>query len=200
MLIQQVEEAWAQDPSEEAVALRTAKCQESEPAQSVLPYLRWLILEDRKLPALKELQGLIWENGYRSGALLAPLYDDVPAALQRWQEAGLTLSVYSSGSIRAQQLLYAHSNAGDLRAYFSHWFDTRTGSKNKASSYKTICQMLQSPAAQVLFISDSPAELSAATDAGLSVLHSNRVDLQARGVADIHLPYPSVSSFESLSP
>ena len=37
--------------------------------------------EDRKATALKALQGMIWEGGYRSGTLVAHLYDDAVAAL-----------------------------------------------------------------------------------------------------------------------
>jgi enolase-phosphatase E1 len=199
-LIRQVQEAWAQDPAEEAVTLLRAAAQDSDPARSVLPYLQWLIREDRKLPALKELQGLIWEAGYGSGELLGPLFEDVPAALKRWQHKGLTLSVYSSGSIRAQQLLYAHSNAGDLRACFSHWFDTRTGSKHQASSYLRICKELQSPPSQVLFISDSASELDAAAEAGLAVLHSQRGEPIATTEVDPCLHHRSVSSFENVDP
>jgi enolase-phosphatase E1 len=199
-LIRQVQEAWAQDPAEEAVALRRAAAQDADPARSVLPYLRWLIHEDRKLPALKELQGLVWEAGYSSGELHGPLYKDVPPALKRWQQRGLMLSVYSSGSVRAQQLLYAHSNAGDLRGCFSHWFDTRTGSKHQASSYLRICKMLQSQPEQVLFISDSIAELDAAADAGLAVLHSQRVEPVPTGNVVACLHHPSVSNFENVDP
>lgn len=199
-LVQQVQEAWAQDCSEEAVALRRTTSLDADPCQSVLPYLQWLIRQDRKLPALKELQGLVWEEGYRSGALLGPLYEDVPPALERWQQTGLTLSVYSSGSVRAQQLLYSHSNAGDLRHRFSHWFDTRIGSKHEANSYLRICQTLQALPEQVLFISDSPAEIKAASDAGLSVLHSQRTDTQATKAADIRMSCASISSFEHVNP
>lgn len=202
-LVQQVLEAWAEDPSEEAVMLRRATPQGTDPAQAVLPYLLWLIREDRKLPALKDMQGLVWEEGYRSGALVGPLYADVPAALQRWQQSGLTLSVYSSGSVRAQQLLYAHSNAGDLRSLFRHWFDTRIGSKHESSSYLRICQTLQTLPDQVLFISDSQAELQAASEAGLKVLHSCRDDCDTISPATYSptsLPFTSISSFEAVRP
>lgn len=199
-LIRQVQEAWAQDLDQQAVALRKAVAQDTDPAKSVLPYLQWLIHEDRKLPALKELQGLIWEAGYSSGELLGPLYEDVPPALHRWQQRGLTLSVYSSGSVRAQQLLYANSNSGDLRGCFTHWFDTRIGSKNQASSYERICKALNCLPAQVLFISDSVSELDAAAEAGLAVLHSQRAEPSTMKNVDSCLQYPSASSFESINP
>jgi enolase-phosphatase E1 len=211
-LVRQVEEAWAHDPSPEAVALRSEASHHIDPALGVLSYLRYLIRDDRKLAALKELQGLVWEEGYRSGHLLGPLYEDVPPALERWQRAGLTLSVYSSGSVRAQQLLYGYSNSGDLRSRFSHWFDTRTGPKHEATSYLRICQTLQSPPSQVLFISDSHTELEAAASAALVVLHSHRLDpvstqtdstiqtALAQATPASLYAYPSVSSFEFVNP
>lgn len=140
----------------------------------VAAYLRWLIKQDRKLTPLKELQGRIWEQGYRCGDLRGPLFADVPAALKRWHAQGLQLAVYSSGSVQAQQLLYANSDAGDLTGVFSNWFDTRSGSKQDASSYVSIAQAMGSAPAKVLFISDAVSELRAAASAGMQVLFSSR--------------------------
>ena len=84
------------------------------------------------------------------------------------------LAVYSSGSVPAQQLLYGHSTAGDLRALFSHWFDTRVGSKQDKRSYRSIAEHVEVAPADVLFISDSLSELEAAASAGMTVLFSDR--------------------------
>jgi hypothetical protein len=54
----------------------------SSPSEAVLPYLQWLIQQDRKLTPLKELQGLVWADGYARGELQAPLFRDVPEALR----------------------------------------------------------------------------------------------------------------------
>jgi enolase-phosphatase E1 len=104
----------------------------------------------------------------------------VPAALQRWRQQGLVLAVYSSGSIPAQKLLYGHSQAGDLCPLFSHWFDTRTGPKKNTESYKKIIAELQTPADQVLFISDCIDELNAASKTGMAVLLSDRGENPSR--------------------
>lgn len=192
----QVEDAWEKDPDPAAQELRlqlmhdaskTHQAYTSQPSTAIAgkpaddstlkptaAYLRWLIQTDRKLPALKELQGMIWEEGYRSGTLKGPLFEDVAPALYRWHTAGLKLSVYSSGSVKAQRLLYQHSSAGDLRHLFIQWFDTRLGSKHDPSSYAAIAKHLESPCAQILFISDSPAELQAAETAGYQLLLSTR--------------------------
>ncbi len=122
---------------------------------------------DEKLAPLKALQGLMWAEGYGSGALRAPVYADVPPALRAWQAAGIPVAVYSSGSVRAQQLFFGHTDVGDLRALFCAWFDTRTGAKREAASYARIAEALATPAARCLFLSDVQAELDAARDAGM---------------------------------
>ncbi len=139
-------------------------------------FLQDLIDQDRKLPALKELQGLIWDQGYASGELRCPLFDDVAPALRAWQRAGLELSVYSSGSVKAQQLLYRHSNAGDLSGLFSHWFDTTTGAKGDAASYRAIAAAMGLEPGAILFVSDARAELEAARTAGMATRFSRRQD------------------------
>jgi len=167
-LLEAVRQARAVDPAAAAAGL---DCSSTSP---VVPYLQWLIKADRKLTALKDLQGMIWADGYATGALQGPLFPDVAPALRRWQRQGLSLSVYSSGSVKAQQLLYGHSSAGDLRPLFSHWFDTRLGPKDDCSSYAAIAEQLKSAPERVLFISDANAELIAARAAGLRVVFSDR--------------------------
>ena len=169
-LIEDTEQAWLVDAHPSAIALRN----QSSGAASVTAYLQDLIDRDVKLTALKDLQGRIWRSGYTNGDLVAPLYNDVAESLEQWRKAGLVLAVYSSGSIPAQQLLYGHSSAGDLRGFFSHWFDTRVGSKLAETSYKSIATQMEVAPAQVLFISDSLGELEAAASAGMSALFSDR--------------------------
>jgi len=139
-------------------------------------FLQSLIDQDRKLPALKELQGLIWDQGYASGELRSPLFDDVAPALRAWRSAGVELAVYSSGSVKAQKLLYRHSNAGDLSGLFSHWFDTSTGAKGEATSYRAIAAAMGLETRAILFVSDVKAELEAARTAGMATRFSQRQD------------------------
>ena len=164
-------------------------------AARVVPYLEWLIDHDVKATPLKDLQGRIWQEGYASGAIVAPLFRDVPGALQRWHREGLTLSVYSSGSVPAQKLLYKHSQAGDLTALFSHWFDTRSGSKQEPDSYSTIAEAMGVDPPSVLFVSDSLAELHAADAAGMAVLFSDREGNPGRGSG----PFARISDYSQLS-
>src|SRR5262249_37770199 len=129
-----------------------------EPA-AVAAYARWLMDQDRKATALKSLQGRIWEDGFRTGALVGAVYPDVPAAFGRWTKAGRTLAIFSSGSVLAQRLLFGYSAEGDLTPYLSGYFDTTTGPKREASSYQAIAAALGRPPSEVLFLSDVTAEL-----------------------------------------
>ncbi len=135
--------------------------------EAVIGQLERWIDEDRKITPLKQLQGLIWEQGYRAGELHGHLYSDAEAALRRWHEQGIGLYVYSSGSIHAQKLLFGHTAAGDLTPLFSGYFDTTTGPKQTADSYRRILLAIGLPAEEVLFLSDIVAELDAAREAGM---------------------------------
>jgi len=122
--------------------------------------------EDRKIAPLKTLQGMIWADGYAAGELTGHTHPDTAPALRAWRAAGIRLYVYSSGSTEAQQLLFRHSAQGDLTPLFSGYFDTRIGGKLEAASYRKIAAEIELPAAELLFLSDHPAEISAATEAG----------------------------------
>jgi enolase-phosphatase E1 len=178
-LVRQTDQAWSEDTHPEAIQQRR-QLNEARQISDVAPYLQGLIDRDVKLTALKDLQGRIWHSGYQRGELVAPLFDDVPDALRRWHQVGLKLAVYSSGSVPAQELLYGHCQAGDLRSVFSHWFDTRIGYKQDAESYTAIAKQMQVAPQHVLFISDTVAELQAADAIGMAVLFSDREGNPAR--------------------
>ena len=129
---------------------------------SVTAYLEFLIDDNRKSLPLKTIQGRIWEQGYESGELRSPVFDDVPVAFRRWKDAGITIAIYSSGSVLAQQLLFRHTDHGDLTPYISNYFDTTTGGKRDASSYAKIASELGFDPLEIMFCSDIPEELNAA--------------------------------------
>ncbi|TWT77196.1 Enolase-phosphatase E1 [Posidoniimonas polymericola] len=122
---------------------------------------------DQKATGLKQLQGLIWKNGFDSGEMVAHVYPDVPPALDRWRAAGADLRIYSSGSIQAQNLFFGHTQQGDLLPLLSGHYDTTTGPKREAASYTSIAADWGLAPASILFLSDITAELDAARDAGL---------------------------------
>jgi len=136
---------------------------------SAASYVEWLMDRDRKSPALKALQGRIWEQGYRSGSLVGDLFPDVPPALRRWRARGLVAAIFSSGSVHAQRLLFGHSSAGDLTPLVAAYFDTTTGPKGDPESYRRIAASIGRSPDVCLFVSDAPVELEAASGAGMQV-------------------------------
>ena len=123
---------------------------------------------DRKVTSLKALQGMIWKEGYESEDYRAHLYPDVADCLRAWHAQDIALYVYSSGSVAAQKLFFRYSEAGDLTGLFSGYFDTETGPKRAANSYKIIADSIGAPPADILFLSDIVDELDAAAAAGLN--------------------------------
>lgn len=170
----------------EAVAREAGEPLDASRAAELL--IHW-IDEDRKITPLKALQGLIWEDGYREGAFQGHIYEDAVLALRRWHQAGIDLYVYSSGSVQAQQLLFAHTAWGDLTPLFRGYFDTRIGAKGDPESYQRILAETGLAADQVLFLSDVPAELKAAAQVGIRVLQLVREPTVQPG------PYPTVTDF-----
>jgi enolase-phosphatase E1 len=133
----------------------------------VLELLHAWIAEDRKATPLKTLQGLIWQEGYAQGHFHGHVYDDVPPVLRAWHDAGIALYVYSSGSIVAQKVLFAHTAFGDLTPLFRDHFDTTVGPKREAASYAAIAARTGFAPETMLFLSDIDAELDAARTAGM---------------------------------
>jgi len=151
----------------------------SDEIDSIVAYVEWLIARDRKSTGLKSLQGKIWRQGYIDGSLKAQVFADVAPALERWSAAGLSINIFSSGSVLAQQLLFAHTDAGDLTRFIDNYFDTNVGKKGEAESYRRIAARLNLQPSEILFISDVVAELDAASEAGMKTVLSLRTSHQA---------------------
>jgi enolase-phosphatase E1 len=141
---------------------------------------------DVKIAYLKSLQGYLWEEGYASGALKAPLFPDVADKILSWtgnqpqqkddggneEKENTRVMIYSSGSVAAQKLLFKHTNHSerpDLTGVISDYFDTvNAGLKTEASSYaKIAAQHPDIPVGEWLFLSDNVKEVEAAKAAGM---------------------------------
>jgi 2,3-diketo-5-methylthio-1-phosphopentane phosphatase len=123
--------------------------------------------QDLKRASLKSLQGWIWQEGFDRGELTAPFFPDVVPALRAWHESGITLAVFSSGSVDAQHAWFGHSPDGDLQPLIRAWFDLDTaGPKREQASYDAITDELGVAPGDIVFLSDVRAELDAARAAG----------------------------------
>ncbi|MCL7713640.1 acireductone synthase [Stenotrophomonas mori] len=155
-----------------ATEIAAGACQD----EVIVETLQGWIDQDRKHTALKALQGMLWDAGYRNGDYTAHLYPEVAGVLQAWHAAGIPLYVYSSGSVAAQKLFFGFSDAGDLNGLFAGNFDTEIGGKREAASYARIATAIGTAAEGILFLSDVVEELDAAREAGLRTVLLDRRD------------------------
>ncbi len=163
--------------------------------ESIAAYVEWLISIDRKSTALKSLQGKIWRQGYQEGSLQSQVFADVKPAFERWRQQGLRIGIFSSGSVLAQQLLFAHTEVGDLTPFIDSYFDTKVGKKGDAESYRRIAQAMVLEPDEILFVSDVVVELEAASAAGMKTLLSIRPGNERQEKAEL---YSSVEKFDSI--
>jgi enolase-phosphatase E1 len=122
---------------------------------------------DVKATGLKTLQGLIWREGFLSAEMRAEVFDDVPVALKLWNQRGLDVRIYSSGSIEAQRLFFGHTTAGNLLPLLKGHYDTTSGPKKIGESYRKIANAIGTMPDHILFLSDVAGELDAAKEAGM---------------------------------
>ncbi|WP_455217819.1 acireductone synthase [Kaarinaea lacus] len=161
--------------------------------ESIIAQLEQWIDQDRKVTALKTLQGLLWEEGYRQGDFQGHIYPDACEQLKTWHEKGIKLYIYSSGSVYAQKLLFGHTEFGDLNKLFSGYFDTHVGAKSDTASYREIAKELGITPGEILFLSDIQAELDAASTAGMQTLW-----LVRDGDLSLAAPHMQVRSFSEI--
>lgn len=152
---------------------------------------------DVKATPLKTLQGQIWAEAYAAGELSSHFFPDVVPQLRAWHGRGVRLAVFSSGSVASQVPWFRHAPEGDLTPLVDAYFDTvNAGPKREAPSYDTIAAALGREPGRLLFLSDLPAELLAARDAGWQVVGLAR-DGEPNAGADF-ADVPVISSFDEL--
>ena len=144
--------------------------------EEVIDTLKTWIKTDKKETALKSIQGKIWKEAFESGQIKGHVYPDVPEQLKSWTQQGIKIAIFSSGSVEAQKLIYRYSEVGDLTPFIWAYFDTSTGPKKDAGSYRLIAQELGVSASEILFLSDVVAELDAARSAGMKTVLIVRED------------------------
>lgn len=172
--------------------LRHEIAQADADIETLVIVLHGFMDEDRKSTALKAIQGMIWRTGYLQGDFRGHLYPEVAQKLADWQQQGLGLYVYSSGSVAAQKLLFGYSDAGDLRPLFSGYFDTHIGAKREVGAYQNIASQLGIAPQALLFLSDIRQELDAAQQAGW---HTCQL---IRDLPDSESRHPQVNRFDQI--
>lgn len=132
----------------------------------IVTILMTWIAEDRKHTDLKALQGMVWEAGFKNSEFKGHIYADAYHNLNQWHQQGIQLYVFSSGSVKAQKLLFGHTEYGNLTKLFTNFFDTTIGQKKTVVAYRNIAQAIATNPEKILFLSDVVAELDAAKSAG----------------------------------
>jgi enolase-phosphatase E1 len=154
----------ASGPDREKVALET---------------LQEYIRKDVKDTTLKWIQGKIWKQAFETGSIRGHVYREVPGYLRAWKDRGCRIYIYSSGSVEAQRLMFRHSEAGDLSEYLDGYFDTTTGGKREAASYRKIAEAVDVAPGEIVFLSDVAEELAAAEASGFQTCLLLREGAQA---------------------
>ncbi|KAJ2784773.1 enolase-phosphatase E1 [Coemansia javaensis] len=158
----------------DAVAVDLAADSAEEARRKVLANIEWQMKADRKIGALKDLQGYMWKFGFEGGELRGAMYPDAVAAMKRWAGAGRKVYIYSSGSVEAQKLIFGYTTHGSLLGLISGYYDTKVGAKIDASSYAAIAADIGLAPGRVLFVSDNVNEIRAADEAGMQTVVSVR--------------------------
>lgn len=125
---------------------------------------------DHKIKPLKDLQGIIWEEGYKNGDYSSHVYPDAYEMLSLWHSKNIPIYIYSSGSIYAQKLFFGHSEYGNLLALFSGFFDTNIGNKKEPQSYINIANNLNLNPHEIIFLSDVEDEVNSALSIGMKTV------------------------------
>ena len=163
----------------------------------VVTVLHQWMADDVKATPLKTIQGQIWAEGFARDEISSHFFDDVIPKLRAWHAAGVELAVFSSGSVASQVPWFRHSPDGDLTPLIVEYFDTvKAGSKKEAASYDAIRDSLGAAASDLVFFTDHPDEVAAATDAGWQVVAFSREGEPWFG-ADFGAA-PVVSSFDDV--
>jgi enolase-phosphatase E1 len=189
------------DDSDVAAAVAGTKADaglpESAGTDAVVAALHAWMDADVKATPLKTLQGQIWAAGYAAGELSSHFFEDVVPQLRAWHARGVRLAVFSSGSVASQVPWFRHAPAGDLTPLIDAYFDTvNAGPKREPASYDAIAAALGRRAGDLLFLSDLPAELHAAREAGWQVVAVRREGEPNAGADFGDLPV--VRSFDDL--
>ena len=160
----------------------------------IIQTLKSWIDEDKKITPLKDIQGLIWKEGFETGKLKAPLYEDAYNKLKEWK-GKYKLYIYSSGSVEAQKLFFSHTNYGNILDWFSGHFDTKVGNKKESKSYKKISEKIGFTPEEIVFLSDNPDEITASANAGMNAIRVVRPS-DAKYIENF--PYKQIKNFYEL--
>lgn len=196
--IQEIIKELCQQSIIDGTAIETNENDRQNYIESVNDYIQQLIKSDRKIKALKSLQGKIWREAYKSGIIKGHVFEDVKENFEKWTEKGLRIYIYSSGSVQAQKLIFRYSTSGDLCEYISGYFDTNFGHKQEASSYQSILKSIELKGENALFLSDIPNEVIAADAVKIKCIILDRPNNPTELSEEIRKKFKVVKNFNEI--
>ena len=124
--------------------------------------------EGKKSETIMALAWLVWLDGFRKGSLASELFNDVPVALERWKQEGISICSISSMISLGQQLVFTCTRFGNLDDLFAGYLCTKDINAHKSNSrcFTAVCEKLDVRPKELLFLTDSGKEAVAAKDAG----------------------------------
>ncbi|MGC8677395.1 MAG: acireductone synthase [Hydrogenobaculum sp.] len=169
-----IQKHWEEEHIKDIINALSQKLDKNIDLETAVLVFKDFIEKDIKDTLLKELQGHIWEEGFKSGELKGHIYEDAYLKLKELKEKGYKIFVYSSGSIKAQQLFFGYSVYGDITYLFDGFFDTTVGSKKDKNSYIKIASTTEIEPQAFLFLSDVKDEIKASKEAGMNAILVSR--------------------------
>lgn len=138
--------------------------------RALVSYVRQRMSSNRNDPAMKQIQGLVLRNAFRSGDIIAEIYPDAIKALETWFLENKPVFTYSTGIRDVQMEFFKNTNFGNKAQFIKAYFDTSIGSKQETNGYKFICDFAEVFPSEVVFFSDRPSEIAAAKKCGLGAI------------------------------
>jgi len=121
-------------------------------------------------PAVTQLRFKVWFEGYQSARIKTPVYSDVPNRMRTWFAEGVKFYVFSNTWTEAQQALLKNTNHGDMTTMIAGHYDNDFGQLTSVESWRKLCDKIKQQPNDVLFLTKSVQEASAAQEAGLCVV------------------------------
>lgn len=132
--------------------------------------------EDRPLPALRALHGLVWEELFAARGWRVPLQQDAARSLRRWANEGREIYAYASRPASAQTLLLANASDGPLDRVVTRVIDVSVTERREPSFVRSIARLAEVEPEEIVLLSDAPRDLTAAAVAGATVMQVLRGD------------------------
>lgn len=142
----------------------------AEGKASLINFINFITENGINSPAVTSLRFKVWFEGYQQSKLRTPIYSDVPNKLKLWFSEGIKFYVFSNTWTEAQKALLRNTNHGDLTNLISGHFDNDFGVLTEPDSWRRLCTAINTSPNDVLFLTKSPLEGRAASDAGVAVV------------------------------